>query len=304
MKSALSKSSWAAGFTLIELSIVLVIIGLIVGGVLVGQELVRAAYVRAQVSQIEKYNTAVNTFRGKFGYLPGDINATAAAQFGFAPRGPLPGEGDGNGVIEGVYQPGGSNNGANELIGETVMFWVDLSAAQLIDGSFNTASPQNVPDLSGMTSTGLGAYYPEAKVGGGNYIYVWSGGINTYTASDGRNYYGLSVIGSPCYQCEAASSFNAIAGVTVAQAYSIDKKMDDGLPQSGRVSAMFINTGATWASGNTGYYTQAGAAPGTAAPPTNLTCYDNGNNASAPMQYSLSQNSGTGVNCALSFQFQ
>ncbi|MBY0407531.1 MAG: prepilin-type N-terminal cleavage/methylation domain-containing protein [Rickettsiales bacterium] len=31
------------GFTLIELSIVLVIIGLIVGGVLVGQDLIRAA---------------------------------------------------------------------------------------------------------------------------------------------------------------------------------------------------------------------------------------------------------------------
>ena len=35
------------GFTLIELSIVLVIIGLIVGGVLVGQDLIRAAKIRA-----------------------------------------------------------------------------------------------------------------------------------------------------------------------------------------------------------------------------------------------------------------
>ena len=41
------------GFTLIELSIVLVIIGLIVGGVLVGQDLIRAAQVRATISQIE-----------------------------------------------------------------------------------------------------------------------------------------------------------------------------------------------------------------------------------------------------------
>ena len=51
------------------MSIVLVIIGLIVGGILVGQSLIAAAAVRAQISQIEKYNTAVNTFRDKYGGL-------------------------------------------------------------------------------------------------------------------------------------------------------------------------------------------------------------------------------------------
>ena len=40
------------GFTLIELSIVLVIIGLIVGGVLVGQDLIKGAEIRATVAQI------------------------------------------------------------------------------------------------------------------------------------------------------------------------------------------------------------------------------------------------------------
>lgn len=57
-------------FTLFELSIALVIIGLIVCGVLVGQGLIRAPGVRAAITQIEKYNTAVNTFVGKYGYLP------------------------------------------------------------------------------------------------------------------------------------------------------------------------------------------------------------------------------------------
>jgi prepilin-type N-terminal cleavage/methylation domain-containing protein len=64
-----------AGFTLIELSIVLVIIGLVVGGVLVGRDLICAAELRAQISQIEKYNTAVNTFYGKYGGLPGPLAA-------------------------------------------------------------------------------------------------------------------------------------------------------------------------------------------------------------------------------------
>ncbi len=79
----------------------LVIIGLIVGGVLVGQDLIKAAQARATITQIEKYHTAVNTFRGKYGELPGDISAAGASQFGFAPRGPDAGQGDGNGVIEG-----------------------------------------------------------------------------------------------------------------------------------------------------------------------------------------------------------
>ena len=71
-------------FTLIELSIVLVIIGLIVGGVLVGQDLIKAAEIRAQVSQLEKFNTAVNTFHVKYNDIPGDIRR--AAIFGMATR--------------------------------------------------------------------------------------------------------------------------------------------------------------------------------------------------------------------------
>ena len=65
------------GFTLIELSIVLVIIGLIAGGVLAGQDLMEAARLRAVISQVERYKTAVVTFKLKYDSLPGDMpNAT------------------------------------------------------------------------------------------------------------------------------------------------------------------------------------------------------------------------------------
>jgi prepilin-type N-terminal cleavage/methylation domain-containing protein len=74
------------GFTLVELSIVLVIIGLIVGGILVGRDLIRASEVRSSVSQLEKLDTAVNAFRLKYEALPGDISAEQAAAFGMAVR--------------------------------------------------------------------------------------------------------------------------------------------------------------------------------------------------------------------------
>ena len=61
-----------SGFTLIELSIVLVIIGLLVGGVLVGKDLIEAASLRKQGSQIQEIVASVNTFRLKYNCVPGD----------------------------------------------------------------------------------------------------------------------------------------------------------------------------------------------------------------------------------------
>jgi hypothetical protein len=57
---------------------VLVIIGLIVGGVLVGRDLIQAAAVRATITQIEKFNTATNTFYTKYNGLPGDLALSCA----------------------------------------------------------------------------------------------------------------------------------------------------------------------------------------------------------------------------------
>jgi len=72
-----AKRKTLSGFTLIELSIVLVIIGLIVGGVLVGRELINTAKLRKVVSEVDKFTTAIQTFRVKYGCTPGDCkNAT------------------------------------------------------------------------------------------------------------------------------------------------------------------------------------------------------------------------------------
>ncbi len=218
----------------------LVIIGLIVGGVLVGQSLIRAAGVRATISQVEKYNTAANTFYGKYGYLPGDINASAAAQFGLAPRGPYAGEGDGNGLIEGNNGAGvGGDAGYIYSMGETTLFWVDLSQVGLIDGGFSLASSTvSAGTVTATSNPSLDAYFPQAKLGKGNYIYVTGSPQGTGYS---QNYYGIagiSTLGNPlgCNGCILTAP-----NLTVAEAFSIDNKIDDGNGYSGRVVSGYLN---------------------------------------------------------------
>jgi prepilin-type N-terminal cleavage/methylation domain-containing protein len=284
-----------AGFTLIEMSIVLVIIGLIVGGVLVGQDLIRASEVRAQITQIEKFNTATNTFYGKFSALPGDMNYQTAATFGFNTGattnnmgcggraiGAMPGYGNGNGVLEGYY--GYLSQGAFE----PGCFWVDISsnpAGNLIEGSFtkalmgpsSTVNPPNIP-----------LYMPAAKIGRGIFIGIYSLG--------GINYFALQNVAS----IQEYNSLTSSASLSPIQAYNIDNKIDDGYPNSGNVFAWYIAFG-------TSITVSQNHSPATAA---NQDCFDNGGTApTAPFvgpqgTYATNINGGAGTNCGLSFKFQ
>lgn len=288
------------GFTLIELSIVLVIIGLIVGGVLVGRDLISAAAVRAQVSQIEGYNRATNTFRGKYNALPGDMRDEDATKFGFLRGywdiGCVDPCSNGDGII-------GNNEGAQRQSSEPHLFWVDLSAARLIPESF-TAYLGIYTD-----STNIPQFLPPAKISNGHYVYVWSGGVvpTSYvdgpTGKDGINYY--TVAGMTTYQRD--DYFRSTPTMRVRDAYNIDLKVDDGLPQSGKVKAFYAGiygstTMTLWA-GNSSQPDNVGGPTTAATAASSTTCYDNGN-VSGPQRYSLSTNSGTGTNCALSFMFQ
>ncbi len=300
-----------SGFTLIEMSIVLVIIGLIVGGILVGVDMVNAAAIRAQISQIEKYNTAVHTFQSKYGYLPGDIPNPYASQFGFQSRGNYPGTGDGNGILQGFDPGDGYANGLFEN-GETTMFWVDLSTANLIDGTFNTASGYTMPlsTVTAATTPSLNNYFPTAKIGNSNNVIVWSGGLNYYSTAhntgDSINYFAVTGISAMTNQ-HAYLISPSFMSITVAQAYAIDSKIDDGYPMTGKVLAV----GPRWY--NSSLAGQgANSAPSTAATPgSTTTCFDNSSASGgtpgvtgATQHYSLEMSSGANVNCVLSFSFQ
>lgn len=61
------------GFTLVELSIVLVIIGLLIGGTLVGQSMIRTVKIKKFHRQIVELETLTNMFSQQFKALPGDF---------------------------------------------------------------------------------------------------------------------------------------------------------------------------------------------------------------------------------------
>ena len=302
-KAKYNNSIIRAGFTLVELAIVLVIIGLLIGGVLVGHDLIKAAEIRSQITQIEKYNAAVNTFKLRTGYLPGDIPEPTASAFGFAARGQYKGQGDGDGLIAGIDSNSSSVNcGCFPLSGETVLFWNDLSAANLIEGKFNYATATSVFH---MFSTDIPNYLPKSKIGE-NYISVGSGS-SIWAAvvpqmMTGFNHFSISFITGN----DGSGDPIANEGLSVNQGYSIDYKIDDGLPQSGKVVAQFwSNTGSgsrfVWAGTGGGWQLTTYT---TATPASATTCFDNGNVGGGTQKYSVGTNGGNGINCALSFKFQ
>ena len=65
------------GFSLIELSIVLIIMGLLIAGVTGGASLIKSAQLRAVVTENTSFRTAYNTYYAQFGKVPGsdaDLN--------------------------------------------------------------------------------------------------------------------------------------------------------------------------------------------------------------------------------------
>ncbi len=208
-----------AGFTLIELSIVLVIIGLIVGGVLVGQDLIKAAEIRATISQYEKYNSAMNTFRTKYNGMPGDLLAAQAIAFGLGTAATT--VGDGNSLIEST-----ATTNLNIPRSETLVIWQQLSGSSLVDGSYGA----DLTTAGATAVTTVATYLPAAKIGRGNY---WIAG-----SSSGLNYY--SLIQPAAFAATPATTYTTTGlsgGLTPIEAYNVDSKLDDGMPNTGIVRA-------------------------------------------------------------------
>lgn len=130
-----------AGFTLIELAIVLVIIGLLLGGVLKGQELINSAKVKNMASDFKNVQVYIYGYQDKYRALPGDDSKVVSHVGGtLATAGGTPG----NAVIEGQWN-------STTATQESALFWQHVRLANL------AAGPTVVTDAN---------YYPTNADGG------------------------------------------------------------------------------------------------------------------------------------------
>lgn len=130
----LNNPNW--GFTLVEVSIVLVVIGLLIGSVLVAVNILQNARITSTISTLQSIQSAVSTYNQNYGALPGD-DVQATTRFGTA----VSNNGGGDGVIgtSSSYKTTAAladGNGAPE----SRLVWSHLRAAGLIKGQGSDAT--------------------------------------------------------------------------------------------------------------------------------------------------------------------
>ena len=139
-----------AGFTLVEIAIVLVIIGLLLGGILKGQEMITQAKIKNTMADFTGISAAYHGYQDRYRAIPGD-DAGAARWSGAT-------AGNGNGQVAGTYNSTTAN-------AESRLFWDHLRRAGFVAGS-GQAQPYNAATGMIGVQTGNGAVTPAAALGG------------------------------------------------------------------------------------------------------------------------------------------
>ncbi len=215
-------------FSLVELSIVLVILGLLTGGVLAGQSLIKAAELRSIGTEYSRYATAAKTFRDKYSALPGDMS-NATDFWGAIASCPA----------SGTSNPSGTCNGNGDgMIGpstsaidveERFRFWHHLVLASLIEGNYSGTSVDQEATAQNV---------PTSKLQNG----LWYA-INRLFTNSSATWFPGDDYGNTFYFGGQLANLGPITGILApSDAWSVDKKMDDGRPSTGSVMAINRST--------------------------------------------------------------
>jgi hypothetical protein len=142
-RNATSRRMGEEGFSLIEISLALLLIGMLISAVLKSAPLIEAVQLRSVVKSMDSYRMATQLFVEKYGSLPGDYPKATEI------LGPHLQNGNGNGRIEGA---------GLDPHGEAFWFFQHLSAAGLIPHPGTLKSGEAISFGHGL---------PKAKIGGG-----------------------------------------------------------------------------------------------------------------------------------------
>lgn len=204
-------------FSLIELSIVLVILGLLTGGILTGQSLIRASELRSITTQHQGFQTAAYSFRNKYFALPGDIkNATdfwTAAVVA-------------NGDADGKIEPATTDGGAGEMYG----FWEQLALSGMIEGTYSGTSGSGG---AGLQDSVISTNVPAGKIGSSGWSVIYLGSV----ASGDTDYFAGSYANAFVLGTKVTADITSGAVITPEEAWNLDTKVDDGKPEQGKVRA-------------------------------------------------------------------
>jgi len=228
------------GFTLIEMSIVLVIIGLIIGGILKGQELIESARQKNVISQIDALKAGTTTFVDRFRALPGDYGSASGNINSLLTAG------DDNGIIGATSANVGAMKTLVGLVAsENSQYFEHMIAANLAAGGSVTA--QTTACFSGLCTTPSpqpGSAFPNSGL----------------TLSYGTNE-GATTADSMLAHWMIVSKWKngALAGgpadgvISPARAFQLDSKYDDGIAMEGNIRTLGIGTGCGAAGSTTSY---------------------------------------------------
>ncbi len=213
------------GYSLLELSVVIVMIGILVAGTAAGANLIKSAKLNRQILQFNEVRTVYSTFKTSYKSAPGDMRyafsywGTAMGCTNNYIGSDLTGcNGDGDGVMQGLGN-----------IMEVILAWRHLFAAGLWNTDVTVPAGGN-----GIAKSGLSV--PKASLGGATAIYFSSSVHDTTLRTAGIltvNYDSLQMgVDSP--GATGYPTYSALSGVDTK---NIDTKIDDGKPLTGKFFA-------------------------------------------------------------------
>ncbi len=237
-----------SAFSLIELSIVLIIIGLLIAGITGGASLVSSSTLRAVMGEARGYAVGVNSFYAQFNALPGDYNSSVLPASGILSGTYTNTSANGNNVIEFNTAPGEGTGALHNLIGTKI-----IDPTSLFPNSTTQGQMTFVTSVS--TALAAGSNIPTSKSKGAGWVFD-NVPATAYAGSVGENVVVLTsgTAAGAALPLTAASGAgngtvnNAVASLIPADLLSIDTKLDDGKIATGRITGtaltgcMAVNT--------------------------------------------------------------